>query len=68
MWKVIVVICALGNPCIVFEEDPMRYYSDENKCLEVAFKKHNAMLESFETYGYTVESSEYTCQIVKDVL
>ena len=23
MWKVIIVVCALGNPCIVMEEDPV---------------------------------------------
>ena len=61
MWKAIVIICALGNPCFVFEEDPMKHYVDKNECLKTAFEKHNLMLESFESYGYTIENSEYTC-------
>ena len=23
MWKVVLMICALGNPCVIFEEDPI---------------------------------------------
>tara|TARA_B100000214_G_C23924618_1_gene607734 strand:- start:709 stop:915 length:207 start_codon:yes stop_codon:yes gene_type:complete len=62
MWKAIIIVCALGNPCVIFQEDPVQYYDSEQKCLEVAFKKHNDILEGFETYGYMIENSEYLCQ------
>ena len=26
MWKVIIIICTLGNPCVVMEEDPVKLY------------------------------------------
>ena len=26
MWKVILIICTLGNPCVIMEEDPIKTY------------------------------------------
>ena len=40
MWKVVIVICALGNPCTVFEQDPMQYYHDKQSCIVVSESKH----------------------------
>ncbi len=65
MWKVIVVFCALGNPCIVFEEDPIKYYKNYDKCMETAKAKHDTLTDSFSLYGYSVEKSEFKC--VQDV-
>ena len=61
MWKVIVVICALGNPCVVMQQAPMEYYHDKNKCMEVAESKHEQLLVGFFEYGYYVESSAFNC-------
>ena len=61
MWKVVVIICALGNPCVVFEQDPMVYYKDYNDCIKVAQEKHDLLGQSMLMYGYTVESSEFKC-------
>ena len=68
MWKVMVIICALGNPCVLFEEDPMVYYKDYNKCVEVAESKHDLLGESMLMYGYTVERSEFNCVQVPNAL
>lgn len=62
MWKVIVIICALGNPCVIFEEDPVKYYQDYNECMQVAKNKHETLTESFGNYGYSIESSEFKCE------
>lgn len=68
MWKLVVIMCALGNPCVVFEEDPMRYYRDRNECMANASVKHSMMTHSFENYGYVIESSNFTCEQAKDVI
>ncbi len=61
MWKVIIVVCALGNPCMVMEEDPMRYYSTKSECMANASAKHSLIVESYSVYGYTVEKSTFDC-------
>ena len=63
MWKVIVVVCALGNPCVVTEEDPMKYYSSKSECMANASAKHSLIVESYSLYGYTVEKSDFTCEM-----
>tara|TARA_B100000927_G_scaffold267935_1_gene242397 strand:+ start:322 stop:525 length:204 start_codon:yes stop_codon:yes gene_type:complete len=64
MWKVIVVVCALGNPCILMEEDPMKYYSSKSECMANASAKHSLIVESYSEYGYTVEKSDFTCEMI----
>ena len=64
MWKVIIVVCALGMPCTVMQEDPVIYYTDNGQCMQVAQEKHSLIVESFGTYGYTIESSDYACEKV----
>ena len=64
MWKVIVVVCALGNPCVVMEEDPMKYYSSKSECMANASAKHSLIVESYSEYGYTVEKSDFTCEMI----
>ena len=61
MWKVIIVVCALGSPWMVMEEDPMRYYSTKSECMANASAKHSLIVESYSVYGYTVEKSTFDC-------
>ena len=64
MWKVVIVICALGNPCNIFEQNPMVYYNDINECMANSTSKHTELLDAFEDYGFHVYSSEFTCEEV----
>ena len=64
MWKVVIIVCALGNPCIVMEEDPMRYYSTKSECMANASAKHSLIVDSYSIYGYTVERSDFTCELI----
>ena len=64
MWKAIIVVCALGNPCLVMEEDPMRYYSTKSECMANASAKHSLIVDSYSIYGYTVERSDFTCELI----
>ncbi len=61
MWKVFIVICALGNPCVMMEEDPIQHYTDYDRCMIVAEKKHDMIKDSFSIYGFQVESTEFSC-------
>ena len=64
MWKVVIVICALGNPCVIMEQDPMKYYQNKESCMVVSKAKHTELLDGFTQYGYYVESSSFDCRIV----
>ena len=61
MWKVVIVVCALGNPCIIMEEDPMRYYNNKNECIANAATKHDMIVDSYSVYGYNVQESRFDC-------
>ena len=64
MWKVVIVICALGNPCVIMEQDPMKYYQNKESCMVVSKAKHTELLDGFTQYGYYVESSSFDCILV----
>jgi hypothetical protein len=61
MWKVMVIICTLGNPCTVFEQDPVVYHNTESECMAVAREKEALLLGSFMDLGYIIELSEARC-------
>ena len=66
MWKVLVVICTLGNPCTMFVEDPMKYYHTEAECNIAADAKARAMIKTFGEFGYYVETEAHSCQYIAD--
>ena len=68
MWKVVIIVCALGNPCIIMEEDPIRYYNSKSECMANASTKHDLIVDSYSIYGYQVEKSEFTCEQDPNVL
>ena len=61
MWKVMVIICTLGNPCSVFEQDPVVYYETKAECMAVAREKEALLLGSFMDLGYVIETSQSRC-------
>ena len=61
MWKVMVIICTLGNPCTMFQQDPVMYYETEAECMVVAQKKEALLLGSFMDIGYVIETSQSKC-------
>jgi len=66
MWKVLVVICTLGNPCTLFEEDPIKWYRTEAECLMAADVNAKSMMQTFVEYGYYVDSEAHSCLYVHD--
>ena len=67
MFKVVVVICALGNPCTVFQQDPMKYYDTKDECMTVAAEKERALLDGMTSMGFIIEKNVYTCELKQDV-
>jgi len=67
MWKVVVIICALGNPCMVFQEDPLKYYDDEVECMVVAAEKERLLIEAHKKYDYQVEKHAHTCELKENI-
>jgi hypothetical protein len=61
MWKVMVIICTLGNPCSIFQEDPVVYYETNAECLAVAQTKEALLMGSFMNMGFTISSSAAKC-------
>ena len=61
MWKVMVIICTLGNPCTVFQQDPVVYHKTEADCMAVAREKEALLLGSFMEIGYIIETSQSKC-------
>jgi len=67
MFKVIVIICALGNPCTVFQQDPVKYHDTMDDCMTVAAEKERALLEGMRNAGYIIEKNGHTCELKQDV-
>ena len=64
MWKVMVVICALGNPCQMFEEIGPKLYSTEKECMAKAEMKSRAMVKTYKEFGYHIDSEAHSCLYV----
>jgi len=64
MWKVLVVICTLGNPCTMLVEDPIKYYHTEAECNIAADRKATAMMKTYRDFGYNIESQAHACQYI----
>jgi len=64
MWKVLVVICTLGNPCVLFEEDPAKFYATEDQCMVQAEQKAREMVVTYKIYGYYIDSEAHSCLYV----
>ena len=64
MWKVMVAICLMGQPCTLFVEDPMKYYYTEAECMVAAEAKSKAMMKTFTDFGYYADSEAHACQYV----
>ena len=62
MWKVIILVCTLGNTCVMFDEDPVKYYKDKNECMEVANEKGSGLIQTFGEFGYAVTDSRISCE------
>jgi len=64
MWKVLVAICLIGQPCTLFEEDPVKFYQTEEQCMIQAEIKSRDMVKTFQNYGYYIDSEAHSCMYV----
>ena len=56
-----VIICTLGNPCSIFQEDPVVFYKTHAECMAVAQVKEAQLMGSFMDIGFTISSSAAKC-------
>ena len=62
MWKVIIIVCTLGNPCVVMEEDPVKLYKTKSECMANASVKFSEVTTSFRSYGFQIETANFECE------
>lgn len=62
MWKIIIIVCTLGNPCVMMEEEPMRLYKTKSECLANASVKFKGITETFQQNGYQIENGHFDCE------
>ncbi len=65
MWKVLVVICIIGQPCTMFEEEPAKFYTTEKECMAKAEIKARGMVKTYQDFGYYIASEAHSCQYVE---
>ena len=63
MWKVVIIMCALGNPCVLMEEDPIKHYHTKSECMANASAKHSDIVQSLSDIGYMIEKSNFTYEM-----
>ena len=66
MLKVLVVLCIMGQPCTLFEEDPIKWYMTEDECMKAANNKAQDMMETMTQFGYYIESEAHSCLYVHE--
>ena len=62
MWKVILIICTLGNPCVIMEEDPVKFYSTKSECMANGSVKTSDITTGFQDYGFQIVSANFDCE------
>ena len=62
MWKFLIIVCVLGNPCVVMEEDPLVFYKTESECMANASAKHSDITNTFKEYGHRIQNSTFDCE------
>lgn len=61
MFKIVLVICTLGNPCVQFVEDTHRTYVTQDQCLDRAEIKYQQMTQTLQDNGFMIADSGYYC-------
>ena len=61
MFKIVLVICTLGNPCVQFQEDTHRTYATRNQCLDRAEIKYQQVTQTLQANGFVMADSGYYC-------
>ena len=54
----------MGQPCTLFEEDPVKFYQTEEQCMIHAEIKAKDMVKTFQDYGYYIDSEAHSCMYV----
>ena len=61
MWKMIIIICAVGGNCLPFHEGTNTIYKQQDECLALAQDKAEIMMSEAMQMGIPLTSIEGTC-------
>ena len=61
MWKMLIIICAVGGQCLPFHETTNEIYSDKEECLALAQDKAEIMMSEAMQMRIPLSSIEGTC-------
>ena len=61
MWKMLIIICAVGGQCLPFHEETNQIYSNQEECLALAEDKAEIMMSEAMQMRIPLSSIEGTC-------
>ena len=61
MWKMLIIICAVGGQCLPFHETTNMIYDDKEECLAFAHDKAEIMMSEAMQMRIPLSSIEGTC-------
>ena len=65
MFKIVVIVCLIGIPCQILEQQPMVHYSTMEECQDVALKKMQEVKTGFEAQNFVVAEIQSYCETVE---
>jgi|TARA_B100001778_G_scaffold8077_1_gene6531 hypothetical protein len=61
MWKMLIIICAVGGQCLPFHEETNQVYKDQEECVALAQDKAEIMMSEAMQMRIPLSSIEGTC-------
>ena len=64
MFRIAIILCLIGIPCQILEQDPMVLYSTMEECREVAEAKMQEVKTGFEAQSQRATNAQQHCNHV----
>ena len=66
MFKIAIILCLIGIPCQILEQDPVVLYSTMEECQKVAEAKMQEVKTGFEAQNFVIAEIHSFCEAVVD--
>ena len=66
MFKIAIILCLIGIPCQILEQDPVVLYSTMEECQKVAEAKMQEVKTGFEAQNFVITEIHSFCEAVVD--
>ncbi len=64
MFKVAIILCLIGIPCQILEQDPVVLYPTMEECQKVAEEKMQEVKTGFEAENFVIAEMHSFCEAV----